>query len=201
MKSTDLLIKTRCLTNLMKRVLRGLRAVEQRAGGYLYFIGICYSIENGISSIHQLIFPQFWEGLAVNLILFIIVPLVGYIGLWILGSVLFLVYFKLFRIALDLKNVVSMLQRIPSPLAIATVPLCSFISFFITTKMILAHESLALDTTTLLQIGIVSFFVTIILDIMITVIGEKINIMVFPINLMYLFAWLVIIPAVVIAGR
>ena len=42
---------------------------------------------------------------------------------------------------------------------------------------------------------------TIILDLLITVVGEKIDVRIFPVNLMYLFAWLVIIPSVVLAGH
>jgi hypothetical protein len=136
-----------------------------------------------------------------DLEVFILLPLIGYVGLWILGSALFLVYFKLFHISIDLKHTVTMIQKVPAFLAILTVPLCSFTAFFITTKLLLRASALSFDATKLLQVGIISLVCTIVLDLAITVVGEKINILAFPVNLMYLFAWLVIIPAVVLAGQ
>ncbi len=124
----------------------------------------------------------------------------GYAGLWILGSLIFIVYFKLFKIPLDLNHTVAMIQKVPVLLAIVTVPVCSFTSFFMTTRVVLGELAISLDVTQLLQVGLVSLLLTISLDLLITVVGEKIDIRVFPVNLMYLFAWLVIIPAVVLAG-
>jgi hypothetical protein len=132
---------------------------------------------------------------------FILLPLIGYGGLWILGSALFLVYFKLFHISMDLKYIGAMIQKVPAFLAILTVPLCSFTSFFITTKIILRASAVSFDATKLLQVGIISLVCTVVLDLLITVVGEKINIRAFPVNLMYLFAWVVIIPSVVLAGQ
>ncbi len=106
----------------------------------------------------------------------ILIPLVGYAGLWILGSLMFLIYFKLFKIPIDLKHTVAMVQKIPVFLAIITVPLCSFISFFVTTRVILNELSISLDAIQLLQIGLISLLLTIGLDLLITVVGEKIDI-------------------------
>ncbi len=55
--------------------------------------------------------------------------------------------------------------------------------------------------TMLLEVGVIALIATIILDLLITVVGEKIDVRIFPVNLMYLFAWLVIIPSVVLAGH
>lgn len=57
-----------------------------------------------------------------------------------------------------------------------------------------------IQTISRIKIGIFSLATTIILDLLITVAGEKIDIRKFPVNWMYLFAWLVIVPAVVLAG-
>jgi hypothetical protein len=131
--------------------------------------------------------------------LFILIPLIGYIGLWILGSVLFLVHFEIFNIPMNLEYTV-MIQRIPAVLAILTVPLCSSASFFITTKIML-RKFVSLNATEVFQVGIISLLFTIGFDLLITVIIEKVNILVFPVNLMYLFAWLVIVPSVILAGK
>jgi hypothetical protein len=131
-----------------------------------------------------------------NIVVFIIIPLTGYVSLWILGSVFFIVYFRIYKVPLDLKHVVNMIRMIPPVLAIITVPLCSFLSFFMATKIFGG----GLDSLQLLVVGIISLLVTIGLDLLITVVGEKINILTLPLNLMYLFAWLVIVPSVILAG-
>ncbi len=131
---------------------------------------------------------------------FIVIPIIGYIGLWIFASPLFVMYFKLFHVAMDLKHTVRMIKQLPAILAIATVPVCSFVSFFVTTKVIEHTLHTLLTFTQAVQVGIVSLVVTIVLDVLITVLGEKIDIRKYPLNLMYLFAYLVIIPAVII-GR
>ncbi|MHB8213130.1 MAG: hypothetical protein ACYDGW_05775 [Vulcanimicrobiaceae bacterium] len=128
------------------------------------------------------------------------VPLVGYASLWISGSLIFLIYFKIFDIPTDLKHTVAMIRKLPAPLAIVTVPICSFMSFFIATEILRRETAVSFDAAKLLHVGIISVLVTIVLDVLITVVGEKMDIRVFPVNLMYLFAWLVIIPAVVLAG-
>ncbi len=134
-----------------------------------------------------------------NELIVILIPLIGYIGLWLLGIVFFLIYFKLFRISMDYKHPLAIVKRLPSALAIATVPICSFVSFFITTKVVLAELHLSLSAIQLLPVGITSLLFTIILDLLITVLGEKIDIRSFPLNLMYLLAWFVIVPAIILA--
>lgn len=131
---------------------------------------------------------------------FVLIPLLGYVGLWILASPFFLIYFAIFQIPLDLEHITVMLQKIPALLAIITVPLCGFTSFFITTKLILRKYVVSTDTLMLLQIGIISLLFTIGVDLLTTVAIEKVNILVFPVNLMYLFVYLIIIPTISLAG-
>lgn len=130
----------------------------------------------------------------------ILIPLTGYVGLWVLGSVLFLVYFGMFHISTDL-GYVAMIQELPPLLAIVTVPLCSFASFFTATKVILRRSGLTLDAAQVFRVGVTSLLVTIGLDLLTTVAIEQIDILAFPVNLMYLFAWFVIVPSVVLAGH
>ena len=131
----------------------------------------------------------------------IVIPLVGYVGLWLTGSLLFVIYFRLLHIPIDLKHTLEMIQKVPSPLAIVTVPLCSFASFFITTRVVVGGSTSVFDNGVLLQIGAVALVLTIVLDILITVVGEKIDIRKFPVNWMYLLAWLVIIPSIFLASQ
>ncbi len=133
--------------------------------------------------------------------LFIVIPLAGYVILWISGSVFFLVYFKLFNVPIDLKNAVAMIRKLPAPLSLATVALCSFASFFATTKMMLEKAAVSPGASMLFEIGVVSLLCTVVLDLLITVVGERIDIRAFPVNAMYLLAWLAIIPGVLLAGR
>lgn len=130
---------------------------------------------------------------------FIIIPILGYLGLWVLGTILFLVYFDLFGVSLN-QSYNVMIQMIPALLAIATVPLCSFVSFFLTTRTVLRRLSKPLSVTAAFEIGIVSLMAAIGLDLLITVKLQGVNILVFPANLMYLFAYLVIVPSVVFAA-
>jgi hypothetical protein len=136
----------------------------------------------------------------MNHSLFLFVPLVGYAGLWLLASPLFVLYFKLFHVAMDLKHTVRMVKQVPAVLAIVTVPVCSFVSFWATTKITVHMLHSQLTTGQALQVGLVSLAVTVVLDVLITVLGEKIDIRKFPLDLMYLLAYLVIVPAVVV-GR
>ncbi len=130
---------------------------------------------------------------------FLLVPLVGYLGLWILGSVAFLVYFAAFGVSMDL-GYNAMIQKVPALLAIVTVPLCSFASFFTTTTVVLRRPAVSLDIRKILQLGVVSLLATVGFDLLITVAIERVDILAFPVNLMYLFAWLVIVPSVAWAG-
>ncbi len=50
------------------------------------------------------------------------------------------------------------------------------------------------------QISIISISFTIGIDLLITVAIEKINILLFPINIAYLIGWFIIIPSVILAG-
>ena len=129
---------------------------------------------------------------------FIIVPLLGYATLWLLGSLLFLAYFRLLGVPLDVHRPAAMVAGLPAPLAIATVPVCGFIAFFVTTRLSTAH--LPAPTLELLLLGAVSLVVTVVLDLLITVLGEHIDIRAYPINVMYVLAWLVIVPAVLLGG-
>lgn len=133
--------------------------------------------------------------------LFIVVPLAGYLGLWISGGALFVFYFKLFHIPIDPSDAVGMIRATPAPLAMATAALCSFASFFTVTWTALRMIGELPGAATLFQIGAASVLTTIALDLLITVVGERIDVRVFPLNAMYLLAWLAIIPAVLAARR
>ncbi len=130
---------------------------------------------------------------------FVLVPLIGYVGLWGLGIALFLAYFRIFKVTMDLRHTLAMIQKVPAPLSIVTVPACSFVAFFTAERLVLGSP--VHGATDLLGIAAVSLAATIVLDVLITVVGEKIDIRAFPVNLMYLLAWLVIIPSVMLAGR
>lgn len=138
--------------------------------------------------------------LAKGKLAFILVPLVGYVGLWILGSILFLAYFSIFKVQMD-SNYGAMIERVPVLLAVITVPLCSFASFFAATKFMLRKSGAVLDVVRIRQVAVISLLVTIGLDLLITVGLERTDILAFPVNLMYLFAWLVIVPSVILAGH
>lgn len=129
-----------------------------------------------------------------------IVPILGYIGLWLLAMPLFILYFKIYKIRVDLKQTVGMIQKLPAWLTIITVPVCSFLSFFLVTKAVFYLRPAPMNAIPAWEIGVVSLIVTIILDILITVIGEKMNILKYPVNLMYLLAYLAIVPAVLLAA-
>ena len=130
---------------------------------------------------------------------FIVIPLGGYLGLWLLGSVAFLVYFAAYGASMDL-GYNAMLQKIPPLLAIVTVPLCSFASFFTTTSVVMRGPAMSLDAREVLQLGFDSLLATVGLDLLITVAIEKVDILAFPVDLMYLFAWLVVVPSIAWAG-
>ncbi len=130
----------------------------------------------------------------------LLIPLVGYFGLWVLGSIAFLVYFRVFSISMD-SNYVDMIRRIPAPLAILTVPVCSFISFFTTSKIVLARLEAPIGKKVVLRIALLSVLITVGLDIVITVLIQRMDILLFPVNLMYLLAWSVIVPSVLLASN
>lgn len=128
-----------------------------------------------------------------------LIPFIGYVGLWLMGSILFLLYFKMFHIAVDLRDTVALIRKVPVVLAVLTVPMCSFVSFFFAAKLTMKVLALTLSYGQLLEIGVICLLSTVILDLLITVLGEKIDIRLFPVNLMYILAWLVIIPSVLLA--
>lgn len=134
-------------------------------------------------------------------IAFVLIPAAGYVGLWVLGSALFLVYFRVLRIAVDLKDVATMIRKVPPILSMLTVPICSFVSFFLSAKLTTRLLAVYPAGWRLVEIAVISLAGTAALDFFITVLGEKIDIRIFPVNLMYLFAWLIIIPAVMLGGR
>jgi hypothetical protein len=131
--------------------------------------------------------------------IFVLIPVIGYIGLWILGSAAFLAYFKIFNVLME-SDYTAMIQRLPPALAILTVPFCSFTSFFLATRVVLRRASICLNARRSLQVGATSLVFTMAMDLLLMEFVEKISILAFPIDLMYLFAWLIIIPSVVLAG-
>lgn len=131
---------------------------------------------------------------------FVIVPLAGYAGLWVLGSVLFLVYFQAFNVPTSAAYS-AMIQDIPAPLAIATVPLCSLASFFTVTTAVLSRLAAPLGARKVLALGAESLLFTIAMDLLVTVLAEGVDILVYPTDVMYILAYAVIVPSVVYAGR
>lgn len=130
----------------------------------------------------------------------LVIPILGYIGLWLLAAPLFILYFKVYEIPVDLKQTIRMIQKLPAWLAIITVPICSFLSFFLVTKAVFYLRPVLMNTVPTWELSAASLVVTIILDVLITVVGEKINVLKYPVNLMYLFAYLAIVPAVLLAA-
>lgn len=135
-----------------------------------------------------------------NELVFALIPIIGYVALWLLGIALFLVYFKLLRIHVDYRHPIAIVKRLPPALAIVTVPVCSFVSFFVTTRSVLTGLHLSLSAAQLLPVGIASLLFTVALDLLVTALGERIDIRRFPLNLMYALAWLVIVPSIVMAA-
>lgn len=128
--------------------------------------------------------------------MFLLVPLAGYAGLWLAGIVAFLVFFRLWHVPVDPRRPAEMIRRLPAPVAVATVPLCAFASFFVTAGAALPAGATAGQAA---LSGVACLAWTIALDLLITVVGEKIDIRAFPLNAMYLAAWAVIVPAVMLA--
>lgn len=133
-----------------------------------------------------------------SMVAYVLVPLIGYMGLWAMGIALFLAYFRLFRIRVDVRRPAAMIDELPPYLAIATVPVCSFISFFVTAKAIVHLFGLP-PGAAMLWIALDALSATVILDALITVGLEKVDIRSFPLSLMYALAWIVIVPAVMLA--
>lgn len=130
----------------------------------------------------------------------LLVPIIGYLGLWILGSALFLIYFRVFNVPMQ-SNDTWMISRVPAGLSIITVPICSFTSFGLATRMAFASMRTAPTEGERFAIGLISLIFTIGMDLATTVLIAKMNLLIFPVDLMYLLAWAVIIPAVLLGSR
>ena len=124
----------------------------------------------------------------------------GYILLWILASPIFLLYFEIFHVPLDLEHITSIIKEIPPVYAIFTAPICCVIAFLMTTYFILSKYPTTLKNKKLLEIGIISVLFTLFIDILTTVLIEQVNIFVYPINVMYLFVYIAIIPSILISA-
>lgn len=131
----------------------------------------------------------------------IVIPLVGYVRLWLSAGALFLFYFRLFHLPIDPKNAVAMIRKAPAPLSMAIAAPSNFASFFATTQATPATIGASPSAATLAQIGGTSLACAIVLDMLITVVAEGIDVRVYSVNAMYLLAWSAIIPAVLPAGR
>ncbi len=134
-----------------------------------------------------------------ELALFILVPISGYVLLWILGSMFFLTYFKMFRLPSNL-DYAEKLRRIPPFISIITVTLCSIVSFYLMTKLLLDLYLTPGNMVLLAETGSIALVFTVTIDLIVTPRIEKIKIGAYPMNLMYLFAWIVILPSVLLAG-
>ena len=134
-----------------------------------------------------------------NILFFVLVPIIGYIFLWILGGVFFLTYFRILSLPASL-DYTEKIRRVPPYVSITTVPLCSSISFYLTTKLLLELHLSTGSLLVLVETGILALVFTVIIDLIVTPKIEKIEIRAYPMNLMYLLAWTVIIPSVLLAG-
>ena len=132
--------------------------------------------------------------------IFVFIPVMGYILLWVLASPIFLLYFELFHVPLDLVHITSIIKEIPPVYAIFTAPICCIISFLIATFIILNKYQVTINKNKLLEIGVVSVLFTLVVDIITTVLFEQVNILVYPINAMYLLVYITIIPSILISG-
>ncbi len=134
----------------------------------------------------------------VSIAVFVLIPVIGCVLLWILGSIFFLVYFRVFKVQKNL-GYVDMIKSVPAYLAILTVPICSILSFYVTTRIMLEIFNAAISYWTGLEVGVAALMFTVVVDLIVTPLIEKVSIRAFPLNFMYLFAWIVIIPSVLVA--
>lgn len=130
----------------------------------------------------------------------VLLPLIGYVGLWVLGTALFLLYFRVFKVPFQ-SDYVSMIERVPAALAIVTVPICSLASFSIAARLLLGTRTPRPPMREQVFVAVACFAFTIAMDLITTVLIERMDILVYPVDLMYLFAWLVVIPAVLLGGK
>ncbi|MGO9482347.1 MAG: hypothetical protein ACLP05_11290 [Candidatus Kryptoniota bacterium] len=129
-----------------------------------------------------------------------IIPSAGYAGLWLLGGAAFLIYFRIYNVSMGSDDV-EMIRKIPSLLAILTVPVCTFVSFVVTGKVVFSKLARDIRKGMVNQTAGFCVLFTVAMDLLITVLIQRMDILLFPLNLMYLFAWLIIFPSVVVAGR
>lgn len=129
----------------------------------------------------------------------ILIDVIGYLGFWISGSIFFLIYFKIYNVSMDMDNTI-MIKSIPPLLSIIIVSVCSFASFSITTGFTLKKISGTQTIPKLFQIGLLAMIFSIVMDLLVAIVIQKVNILIFPINVMYLLAWGIIIPAMVWVG-
>ncbi len=127
----------------------------------------------------------------------VLVPVIGYVSLWILGTALFLLYFRVFNVAMQ-SDYVAMIRMVPAVLAIATVPICSFVSFYLTARILLKMVTVPPTAKERVRVAVISLAFTVAMDLITTVLIGRMNILIFPVNLMYLLAWAVIVPAVLL---
>ena len=131
---------------------------------------------------------------------FVLVPLVGCVALWASGTVAFLACFRVFGVRMH-SDYSAMIGRLPAGLSIATTTVCSFASFFLVTRWTLRRRSRKLATDRFGWLAVACLLFTVIADIVIAAFVEKLDVLAFPINAMYAFAWGAIIPAVLLARR
>lgn len=134
-----------------------------------------------------------------DMVFSILVSILGYIFLWTLGSLLFLTYFRIFTVPSNI-DYTEKVRKIPHFISIATVPLCSILSFYLATKLLLVVFPASGNMVILAETGAIALVFTVVIDLVVTPLIEKIKISTYPMNLMYLFAWIVIIPSVLLAG-
>ena len=86
-------------------------------------------------------------------------------------------------------------------MSILSVPIASFISFYFITKIIHKIKYLESRINELTTISVTSLLFTIGMDLFSTVDVEKIDIITFSIKLLYLTAWIVIFPVIILGGH
>jgi len=130
----------------------------------------------------------------------VLVPILGYVGIWILGALSFLLYFRVFNVAMR-SDYVAMIRMVPAALSIVTVTICSFLSFYLTAWILRKRLTAPPSAKQRVLVAVISLTFTVAMDLFTTVLIERMNILIFPVNLMYLSAWTVIIPAVLLGTK
>ena len=104
----------------------------------------------------------------------------GYILLWILASPIFLLYFEIFHVSLDLVHITSIIMDIQPVYAISTAPICCVIALLITTYVVHSKYPVTMNNKKLIEIGIISVLFKFVVDIITSVLFEEVNILVYP---------------------